>query len=324
VTVRRCGDFGYQLVGGFIEHDPSAGFHDIQGVPPSMSYLFGSLRSTDGDDYWWPIRGFLHGKARHLQFLESKSGGDFEWNHAETDGAYMGDTVSGERDGRWGFWTPGGEPILSTTATEMHWHEPSGVLDVRATAHGPSMQFYCANPEEPLVYTSRLFKVDAATVKGSPCSGWFFHDVVSLREGQSWYGSPYLLAIQGAWVAFVTEMADGSVDAGHLVWGPEGFELMVVQRSDGTLLVDREVTIDYEMDDQDFPSRVSYCASTGETWVWHETGRARMPVRHEISPHHRWREGVVLRDGETREWRDSEALMETYNDRLPGWSAPTS
>jgi hypothetical protein len=316
--VRTSGDFGFQLVGGFIEPDPSAGFHDIKGVPPSMSYLFGSMRSADGD-YWWPIRGFLHGTARHLQFLESTAGSDFAWNHTETDGAYMGPTSNGERDGHWGFWTPDGEPILSTTGTEMHWHEPSGVMDVRGVAHGPSMQFYCSNPAEPLVYTSRLFRVEAATVKGKPCTGWFFHDVVSLRAGQSWYGSPYLLAIQGAWVAFVTEMEDGSVDAGHLVWGPEGFTLMVVQRGDGTLLVDREVSIEYDMDSEDFPTRVSYCASTGETWVWRETGRARMPVRHEISPHHRWREGVVLREGENRPWRDSEALMETYNDRLPGW-----
>jgi hypothetical protein len=254
MTVRTSGDFGFQIVGGFIEHDPATGFKEVQHVPPSMSYLFGSLRSDEGD-YWWPIRGFLHGQARHLQFLESVKGGDFTWNHEETDGAYMGDTVNGERDGTWGFWTPESEPILETTATTMHWHEPSGVLDVTATAHGPSMQFFSANRDEPLVYTSRLFKVTEATVKGKACTGWFFHDVVNLKEGQSWYDSPYLQRIQGAWVAFVTEMEDGTVDAGHLVWGLEGFELMVVQRGDGTLLVDRAVTIDYEMDEEDFPRR---------------------------------------------------------------------
>jgi hypothetical protein len=62
---------------------------------------------------------------------------------------------------------------------------------------------------------------------------------------------------------------------------------------------------------------VTYTTARGEVWIWEAAPGGRTPIRTDISPDHRWREGVVRRQGDDRPVAVAEALMEVYNDRVP-------
>jgi hypothetical protein len=138
-----------------------------------------------------------------------------------------------------------------------------------------------------------------------------------MKEGSNYIVSPYLTRIQGAWVAFVTEFEDGNVHIGHLVWGVDGFQLAIIDRTDGPSIVHREVDVAVRLDDTGYPDHVTYTTSRGEVWIWEAASGGRTPIRTDISPDHRWREGVVRREGDDRPVAVAEALMEVYNDRVP-------
>jgi hypothetical protein len=312
--IRTHGRYGFQPVGGFIE--PAAANHwtPIHGLPVAMEYAYGSLRAADGT-YWWPIRGSYQEKARFLHLPESTPGTDFVYA-SEGDKAYTGPITHEERDGTWGVWLPDGTSLIATDGPTFHWNE-GDALDIRGELVGDALQFYVPDANEPLVYTSRLFR-GTGTIKGKPVTGLFFHDSMHMPEGMNFITSSYLTVLEAAWVAFATEFEDGNIHAGHLVWGTEGYAIMLVQRTDGPTLIARDLSVEVSFDDNNppFPSRVRYTGG-GETWIWeaHPSG-GRCPIRTDLPEGHRWIQGWVYREGETRKPVCTEALMETYNGRL--------
>lgn len=299
------------------------------GLPVSMQYIYGSLR-TKGGTYYWPIRGTYRHRARHLHLSVadrevvddgdrlSDRVGDFRYAVGTGEG-YEGDVTWERRDGSWAVCKDDGEPLMSLGDTTLSWTEGAAV-DLRGTIDGPALQFGVGNDEWPFVYTSRLFRVTDGLVEGEPVEGWVFHDTLHLPEGENFMTSPYQRQLQGAWVAFVTEYDDGAIHAGHLVHGLDGFTVLAVHRSDGPPLLSNVADVEVEVDADDFPTRVSYVAGD-QTWVWDGyslsgSGRGRMPVRADIGPDHRWTQGIVRPLGETRKVVSAEALMETYQDRL--------
>ncbi|MGH3556062.1 MAG: NAD-dependent epimerase/dehydratase family protein [Mycobacterium sp.] len=65
----------------------------------------------------------------------------------------------------------------------------------------------------------------------------------------------------------------------------------------------------------DVVADVSYTGG-GETWVWEAGPGDRCPVRNDLLPGHRWRQGWAHHVDEQRRPKITEALMETYNGRL--------
>jgi hypothetical protein len=283
-----------------------------------MQYAYGSLRAEDGT-YWWPIRGAWAEKARFLHLPQCVPGDDFTWDPIGTT-SYSGPVTHEQRGGSWGVWRPDGTALLSTDGPTFLWDE-GAALRVTGELIGPALQFSCPDAAEPLVYTSRLFRA-TGTVKGIPVTGLFFHDSMHMPADVNFIKSSYLESLEAAWVAFATEYEDGSIDSGHLVWGTDGFAIMVVNPSDGEPFVARDLDVSVAWSDKEsfgevWPQRVTYRGG-GQTWIWDELpeGGARCPIRTDLPFGHRWLEGWVHRDGETRTPVCTEALMETYNPRL--------
>lgn len=315
-VVRNSGSYGFQPVASLTVPDPGAHWRDINGLPMNMQYFYGSLRSADGD-YWWPIRGFYTDRARFLHLSESKMGGDFTY---ATDGSnsYGGPVEHGERDGRWGVWTPDGEALMVVHDDKMEWND-GAELSITGDLVGPGLQFLVPDAEEGLGYTSRLFRA-RGTIKGVPVTGLVFHDSMHSPAGTDFIKSACISQLETAWVAFATEFEDGEIHAGHLIHGTEGFNVMIVHRTDGPALVAHDLVVEAELDgdpldDAAFPTRISYTGG-GETWVWEANDGGRCPLRHDLPKGHRWRQGWVHLAGETRSPKSTEALMETYNLRL--------
>ncbi|QLL09800.1 hypothetical protein [Mycobacterium vicinigordonae] len=314
--LHTSGHYGFQAVGSFIEPSASAHWNDVVGLKMDMQYFYGSVRSEAGD-YWWPIRGCYADSARFLHLCESKIGGDFTYATDETS-SYGGPVEHVQRNGRYEVVTPDGVTLMSVNDTSMEWNDGTE-LSITGELVGPGLQFFNPDEDDPLVYTSRLFKA-AGMIKGIPVTGLVFHDSMHAKPGRKFITGPVITKLEAAWVAFATEFEDGTIHSGHLVHGTEGFNLMIVHRSDEPPLIARDVVVEAELDgDADshtaFPVKVSYTGG-GETWVWEAADGGRCPVRTELPQGHRWRQGWAHHADETRRPRTTEALMETYNGRL--------
>jgi hypothetical protein len=320
-VVRTSGRYGYSPVGAIIDTDPAPMWSDVNGVPMGMQYFYGSVRSDTGD-YWWPIRGCYPDRARYLHLSESKTGGDFTYAK-DHDNSYSGPVEHGQRDGKWGVWTPDGTPLMLTWDDKMEWHDGEEV-SLTGDLVGGGLQFFVPDQEVPSSYSSRLFRVHGM-IKGTEVTGLVFHDSIHIAAGIDYIASPAIAKHEAAWVGFATEFEDGTVHSGHLVHGTENFNILVVHRTDGPPLIARDIECEVELDgepldEHTFPTKVTYRGG-GQTWIWEANEGGRCPIRPDLEKGHRWRQGWVYQEGETRTPVITEALMETYNRRLIGTGA---
>jgi hypothetical protein len=314
--VRTSGHYGYAPVGAIIDTDPGPLWGRVNGVPMGMQYFYGSVRSAAGD-YWWPIRGFYPNKARYLHLSESKVGEDFTYAK-DHHNSYSGPVEQGEREGKWGVWTPDGTALMLTWDDKMEWHDGDEV-SLTGDLVGKGLQFFSPDQEVPSSYSSRLFRV-RGRIKGTEVSGLVFHDSIHIGEGIDYIASPYIAKCEAAWVGFATEFDDGTIHSGHLVHGTDDFNIMIVHRTDGPPLIARDIDVEVELegepfDEKAYPTKVTYTGG-GQTWIWEANEGGRCPIRHDLEKGHRWRQGWVHQAGDTRKPVVTEALMETYNGRL--------
>ncbi len=309
--VRPYGQFGFQPVAGFVEHDPSAPWtgRTQMGVPIGAQYLYGSFRSHDGNRYYSMIRHFKDDVSISLSLYSCEQGGDFRY-HRECSKAHRGIVSHGERDGMWGYWRDEPDPraLFLADQTTAHWLD-RGFVDVNGKVHGSAMQWAIPDDVSPLVYTSRCFKVEGGKVLDDVVSGFFFHDTLHLGLGQGWTDTQYYLEVEENWVIFATEFEDGNVHVGNLFYGKDNFALAVIQRTDGPRVVASGIHAETEVDGDGYPTRIVYHVNDDEAWEWKAVGGARMP-RTPLSKNPYWVEGVVTRLGETRKWVHAEAYME--------------
>jgi len=315
-SVKKFGHFGYSPVGAIIDTDPAPLWGELNGIPMGMQYFYGSVRSAAGD-YWWPIRGFYPDKARFLHLAESKIGEDFTYSK-DHNNSYSGPVEHGRRDGKWGVWRPDGTPLMLTWDDRMEWHDDDEV-QLTGQLVGNGLQFYSPDRDVPSSYASRLFRVQG-TVKGTEVSGLVFHDSIHVGAGIDYIASPAIAIHEAAWVGFATEFEDGTIHSGHLVHGTDKFNIMIVDRTDGPPLIARDIDVEVELegeplDETTFPTKVTYRGG-GQIWIWEANEGGRCPIRHDLPDAHRWRQGWVHAEGETRRPKTTEALMETYNARL--------
>lgn len=309
----RPGRFGYQPVLGVVEAAAEARYEPLLGLPMSMQYLYGSLYGPGGE-YFWPIRGFYRERARYLHIAHGTVETDLGYA-PEGSAAYQGPVAHVPEGRGYVTRTSDGVPLLWADGDQFRWSE-TGAVEVEAERVSPTMQFHVPDVEVPLVYTSAAFRA-VGTVLGVPVEGWLFHDSIHMPQGMDIVRSPYIEALEGAWVAFVTEFEDGEVHCGHLIWGTDRFQGIVLTRTDGPTLIARDVGVEYAVDGHGYPERVTYRSLTAGRWTWTARPGGRMPIRGDVPEGHRWRQGVVRQEGEARAVARSEALMEVYLDRLP-------
>ena len=159
------GHYGFPMVGNLIEPAPEAHWDDVLGLTMNMEYFYGSVRSEAGD-YWWPIRGCYTDRARFLHLCESKIGGDFTYATDETN-SYGGPDRAPPLRRPLRSGEPDGEALMAVTETTMEWKDGAD-LHITGERVGAALQFHAVDEDDPLVYTSRLFKADRVD---QGCSG---------------------------------------------------------------------------------------------------------------------------------------------------------
>jgi hypothetical protein len=312
--VRPYGSFGYQPVASFIEVEPSAPYTELGrsllGGHICPQYLYGSFRSHDGKRYHAALRGWQHDYATHLLAYPSDVGKDFE----PPKFGYRGYITNGEKDGKWGYWQDVPNPRASFLADkeEGHWFEKD-LIDVTGKSFGNAWQVAFPDREDPFVYTSRGYKVEDGVVMGDRVAGYFFSDTMHLGLGKGWMTSPYYEKIDQGWVVFVTEFEDGTIHSGNIMWGAENWRCAIIDRSDGDKMIVTNFEVEARFDEHNFCEHFAADLGDGEIWEWHAVEGARLPLKQvESFPGPFYREGVVLRKGETRKWVHSDAWVETF------------
>ena len=195
----------------------------------------------------------LPDKARYLHLSESKIGEDFTYAK-DHNNSYSGPVEHGEREGKWGVWTPDGTALMLTWDDKMEWHDGDEV-SLSGDLVGKGLQFFSPDQDVPSSYSSRLFRV-RGSIKGTDVTGLVFHDSIHIGAGIDYIASPYIAKCEAAWVGFATEFDDGAVHSGHLVHGTDEFNIMIVHRTDGPPLIARDIDVEVELDGEPFDESV--------------------------------------------------------------------
>jgi hypothetical protein len=317
--VRPYGAFGHQLIGSLVEYDPVGPFTGRQalGLPIGAQYLFGSFRSLDCTKYFAPVRHFHTDAALSLFVYSSNVGEDFTYERGSSK-AHRGIIDMGQRDdGRWGWWRPEPEPrsFYLTDGATAHWYE-RGLIDITAEIREPMFQLAAPDSTTPLHYSSVALRVlEGSTIMGVEVGGYLFQEHGHLPFGRGWTGGAPFKELEGTWVAFVTEFADGNVHSGHLIVGRDNFSLAIIHRTDGPSYIASDIGVEYELDADGYAVRMRYEPAPGDVWEFSRVGGARLP-KSPLPGGPCWVEGVLQQAGETRQWVHADAWMETYPDRL--------
>ncbi|SHN40143.1 hypothetical protein [Cryptosporangium aurantiacum] len=324
-VTRSVGSFGFQPVVGLAAPDPERAIRNettVMGLPLVGHYLYGAFVTEDGYRAA-PQRHIRDEVAVSLFYYEADKPDAVLAHRGSANRAHRGICEVGrDADGRYGWWHPEPDPrfVFVEDTTSARWRD-RGFVEAEGTLIGEVMQYAIPDAEEPLVYTSRVYRCPEAVVDGRPARGYFFHDEVYLRQGHSWVASRYLHGLESAWTAFVTEFEDGAVHAGHLIWSNENFRLALIQRTDGPPVLQTAIPGEVELDDQGYYAHARHDLGDDGVWVWrpiHPDGGRMPPSPFEDGP--RWREGLVTLEDEKRAVVVNNAWSESY----PKFFDPTS
>jgi hypothetical protein len=250
---------------------------DLTGLMLASTYLWGVFR-TDGDtpDTFtamrrlsdgptWPARLLLHsnvcaaGIQRHdTPMTAARSIDVVDWGAPAVAGAEPFELVLPEG--------------VNATA---RWFE-GALLDVSGHEVVPGLQWWlpAEADHEGMHYRSRIFRVNGL-VAGREVAGFIGCDEVRLAPGRENYVDDPITAahLSHAWCTWATEYDDGSIEAGHVAFGRDGFHF-AVRAANGAAHSAGVVTGDVEVDAVGGLDRI-HMDIDGEAWVFDADTRGR-------------------------------------------------
>lgn len=318
--VRPFGRHGYQMAVSFVEAHLHYGFtgEPLFGQPMGPHYLYGSFRALESANFYYLIKP-LYPFASGTMILRAEGESDFLPMMEAGQKSYRGDVARGECDEGYGVWNrpiPGVPDFRFTTDGSHTRMIESDLLSLEGSVLGDTMQLVVVDVESPLVYTSHNYRV-GGRLCGEAVEGFYSHDYLHLRAGQTWYEADFMNRAEGLFAVFITTYEDGGWDKGTLIYGREGFNCALIQRSSGETLAATDVDYAWEMGADDFVRRCRATIGPDEAWEFvprNTSGGPRAPVGPALGRQGAGYslEGVVTKVGESRPWLDSDANFETY------------
>lgn len=322
--VREYGRHGNFPIFGFVEHDPGFAFDGkpAMGLTLTDHFIYGGLRSIDGLKYFSFIRHFNNQGALGFSAFEADIDECGEYSNfrfkLDSKKAYLGAAQANQKNGVWGVRDLfDGRPRFEVRAwTEgASWYERD-LVDLSGEAAGTVSQICNPDFAAPLVYNSRCIRVQGVFL-GLNVDGWLQMDNAFLPNGGCWFNSDYHKGIQAASTNFATEYEDGAIDHGTMICGRENYNTFCVESSDRDPIVVIAPDIEIQLDDNEYPIRVSVDAGGGEVWEWRRLpgDNAKIPSSTmEKAP--RWIQGRFARRGETRKVVSADGWLECYKHSL--------
>jgi hypothetical protein len=256
----QFGSFGNKCFAGGFEPDLSRmhPFDPVMGMPLGIQWLYAFLQDEDGLIYC-PERKFIATLTGGL-FLMTNESGTLNINPLSGKG-YRGELrrVNDPDHRRWhnpvyhrmpAGTVPEGEQgfVLDLRDDRMEYSE-GNLIDLAGPSAGLGMQFYNANPECPLFYSSLAYWLEGE-VLGKKVEGPFFFDHVYWPAGRDWKEYIYYLEKQIGWEVFANRYEDGTVQWGHFVNGTDGFNPGVVIEGDKVLAASGDVKCSFKLGEE--------------------------------------------------------------------------
>lgn len=277
----------------------------VEGVVRESTYLWGVFRSHGeqpdiisamrrlSDGPAWPSRVLLQsnvgaaGVRRHATQLTAARSVDAVVSGVPGAPSFVAAAVDGAESFE-----------LAIVDNAVRWSE-GALLDVSGTEVGPGLQWWLppADGRSGMRYASRIFRVEGSAV-GVSVAGFIGCDEVHLAAGhQNYVDDPITVAhLSDAWCTWAAAYDDGSVEAGHAAFGPNGFGFGL-RSTDGAASVTTAVSGSVTRDAAGCPSHIAFDLA-GEPWefVVDRRGAALESLPGPV----RQAEGWFRRVGETR------------------------
>lgn len=309
------GSFGYRTLVGVTPSHWAPGVYEqpIMGLPAAGQHVWGAIRV--GNRRILLIRHFMNEMAGRFVVYAGDIGADmtFQARHA----GYSGLCEIGNIEGRWGVYQPGNPPRFAFITDETTGRWVDGPIDAEFAHEPVALQFVTPDADEPLGYFARCFRVTSGSFDGQPIDeGFVMHEQVYLKSGRGWMLSKYKRQLQGAWVGFANQYADGTTDFGSVCVGTRGWEFVIITRSAGEHILVEQPNATVTMSD----ATVTLAVDLGEHGVWTWTppaeggGRIPLPGPRDSTPI--WAEGVFRARDEDRVITFAHTWAELYPSHL--------
>lgn len=284
---------------------PTIGGRLIEGLERESTYLWGLFRSrADDPDIYQSMRRLSSAPSWPARLLlQSNAGSAGLGRHRyERMAARTVDVVSRAVASNMVFRAEpidGAEPFgLVVAGHDVRWAE-GAILDVAGREVMPGLQWGLVRSDggDGMRYASRIFLVEGV-VDGVPVDGFVGVDEVHLAPGSENYVDDPLTAshLSHVWCTWATAYDDGTVEAGHVSFGRDGFGFGL-RAGDGVAHVAEHVAGEVTTNDRGCPTHVAF-ELDGQPWEFVADPRG-LPVVPLPGPV-RQAEGWFRRVGETR------------------------
>jgi hypothetical protein len=269
------------------------------------TYLWGTLRSRSADpDIWTALRRLSDGATWPARLLlQSNSGAGGIRKHQPALQAARSIDATERGSSTCAAWhAPASESTesfdVAIRSTGITWNE-GALVDLAGAEVTPGLQWRLpkGDDHEGMAYRSRIFQV-AGTIDGVAVDGFVGYDEVHLPSGrQNYIDDPLTMShFSEAWCTWATAYDDGSVEAGHVAFGRNGFGFGL-RSTDGAAFATTVVSGTVTRDGQGCPTHLAFDID-GEAWEFSADDRG-MPAQPLPGPV-RQAEGCFHRVGENR------------------------
>jgi hypothetical protein len=179
------------------------------------------------------------------------------WRRSFQDGVFSLECSDSSSDARF---------RLVSDGTKLEWTE-EGTLDLHGLIVAPGLHWYLPGRDTGMYYASQLFELEGV-ILDHPVRGFIGFDDIYLPPGIRIYQGDALVGerLEVLWWTWATRYKDGSLDAGHFLFGHDrlGFALLTDEGGRVTATTDLQASVTLGPDGV-WPARVDLSAE-GVDW----------------------------------------------------------
>jgi hypothetical protein len=311
-TLRRPGDFGGRCLIGDCDFRaelllPSTTY---LGLRKSASYLYGSLRDSDGN--LLRMLRSVDAETSTIRSLFVSLPGTQLQRDPRSDEMWLGPTT---------IVADGDDVVFSSVGARSSAHftfvhtaggcawDDGEFLSVGGNATGPAIQWLNTWDSGACFSTTGKYRV-RGTFLGQAVQGFVGHEIHYFSPGAGWLNSPLGQVREICWQQVANEYDDGSIVQATFAYGADGWGFAMVHDEHG-FVASTEVRAEATVRTNGYPETVRYTFGD-QSWTWRIDAQGERPGLAAIPM--LGADGTCVRDGDPRRVRFSMGNSDWWTD----------